>query len=72
MTHVDWHPYPETKPKISGKYLVTLTSDDENDEPIVTTRQYNTKSEKFLPKWCSDIIAWAELPQPYQQEVKNE
>lgn len=70
MTKVDWHPYPEKRPKKSGKYLVTITSDDEKDEPIVTTREYNTKSEKFLPKWCSDIIAWAKLPKPYEPEKK--
>ena len=72
MTKVDWHQFPKERPKKSGKFLVTLSRDTEKDEPIVTTRQYNTKSEKFLPKWCSDIIAWAKLPQPYRQEAKNE
>ncbi len=72
MTHVDWHPYPETKPKKSGKFLVTLSGDTEKDEPIVTAREYKAKLEMFLPKWRHDVIAWAELPEPYIPEVNND
>ena len=70
MTHVDWYPYPEEKPEATfddKSYLVTASYRDENFIAIV--------------QWlngCWDfgldvkVHAWAELPDPYQPEVKNE
>lgn len=71
MTHVDWHPYPEEKPKKSGYYFFTL--------PIGTIG--GTVGLSFFDKGIGEfeynedlVIAWAEInyPDPYKQEKKNE
>lgn len=63
MTHVDWHPYPETKPKKDGIYLVTTLAGE------VDTDVFQLGDFDF---YMSEVIAWAELPEPYRSEVKNE
>lgn len=68
---IKWHPYPETKPRKSGKYIVTLSGNTGKNEPIVTAREYNTNLEMFLPKWSHDVIAWTYLPKPYLKEQKK-
>ena len=32
MTHVDWHPYPEEKPKVPGRYLTMKYPSYEDDK----------------------------------------
>lgn len=76
MTHVDWHPYPETKPDFYKPVLVTLSYSD--GYKVVEIDELH--SSPYLKKkeiWGFDrpgrkITAWAELPEPYKQEAQDE
>ena len=66
---VKWHPYPQEEPNEDGFYLVTI-SDYVN---YVVICKYSMKD-----KWASisgiasiDIIAWTELPIPFDREQHN-
>lgn len=62
-TKVIWHPYPKEKPKKDKIYLITI--EHNTKEKIVTTRScWNGNFTPFAP-----IIAWAELPKPYEEET---
>lgn len=63
MTHVDWHLFPQEKPKDDGIYLVT-TLEGEVDTDVFQLGDFNF--------YTSEVIAWAELPEPYQPEVNND
>lgn len=59
MTKINWHSYPETKPKKDGTYLVTTLAGD------VDTDAFQLGDFDF---YMSEVIAWAELPEPYKPE----
>ena len=73
MTKVDWHPYPEETPRYYGDYLITYTV------PIKSSK--NRAEITYFDRWtdsnCWDVfkdkkvIAWAELPDPYDPETKE-
>ena len=67
-----WHPYPEDKPKVPGRYLITMKYPSyENNEDLSDTevvigswdckRFYISASDK-------NVLAWAESPEPYRPE----
>lgn len=78
MTHVDWHPYPETKPKKEDHYLLTV------EYPFLSEYKEPIDREIRIGYWACGrfftnlhdvyhrVTAWAELPEPYRQEAKNE
>lgn len=80
MTHVDWHPFPQEKPpkpeQIGGEfYLVTLSPKINPSNPIEICLWLGDTDPLQNWKGLPDhyVIAWAELPEPYKQEVtKNE
>lgn len=61
---IEWHPYPQEKPTENEKYLLTC--------------QYPHCIGVTFGKWWDDefvdideerkILAWAELPKPYEEE----
>lgn len=56
---VKWNPYPQEKPLKEGRYLVTLKHIFRN---FVVIRSYpNSDWDKEV------VIAWAELPKPYDK-----
>lgn len=61
MPHTDcivWHPYPEEKPKNeSKKYIVTTSCGEVENRWWLNT---------FWAITVSKVIAWAELPKPYE------
>lgn len=63
MTHVDWKPYSENKPKKDEIYLVTTLAGE------VDTDVFQLGDFDF---YMSEVIAWAELPEPYRPEADNE
>lgn len=63
MTKINWHPYPETKPKKDEIYLVTTLAGE------VDTDVFQLGDFDF---YVSEVIAWAELPKPYRPEVNND
>ena len=59
---VKWHPYPQERPIEDNDYLITV--------------KYSRRAKKVM-KWDSfngyfniygDVIAWAEMPEPYEEE----
>lgn len=70
MTHVEWHPYPEEKPKQLTSYLVTVR--------LPTVGSYRTVlfyavRSPDLDMWGLDrsgsqgrVVAWAEIPDAYE------
>lgn len=66
---VEWHPYPQEKPKADGYYNVTL------DIKCTATAHYNPKNDEWRGDifWVRNgcIIAWAELPEPYKEGAEK-
>lgn len=68
MTHVDWHPYPEEKPDPYFTCLVTIHLPHKN----IVGCDYMTPHNGWWKNNDNEVIAWAELPEPYRPEAKNE
>lgn len=71
MTHVDWHPYPEEKPKDFGDFLVTFIIEGD-EKRYVCLSTYNDIRDTFFMSPRIKVIAWVEMPEPYRPEDKNE
>lgn len=69
MTHVDWNLYPKDMHDSGESYLVTL--ENEHGFRFVGTTVYMN-----LTGWLVDkrykVIAFADKPEPYRPEVKDE
>lgn len=72
-TKTVWHPYPKEKPASSGHFLITTRDNDR--QMLRTNVDFFDADEGIF--WCEDteffgieftlnVIAWAELPRPYQ------
>ena len=66
MTHVDWHPYPEEKPKNGNKYLITLKK---YSGLLKIGIAYFDEDDWIIFNAEIQVIAWAELPEPYHKET---
>lgn len=67
MTQVNWHPYPKEQPAKRGNYLVTLEATW--GKRYIEVDFYRGKWDVFSHKDGSYfVIAWAELPEPYDPE----
>ena len=68
MTHVDWKPYPENKPKEEKQYLISFY--------VFTENRNGVDIDFYDPKhdvWdvygggvYTRVTAWAEKPEPYK------
>ena len=58
---VKWHPYTEEKPPKERLYLITLKFGNTKD----VSMGYLTKDI-----YSNTLIAWAEIPEPYNPEEK--
>lgn len=67
---VKWHPYPEEKPTKKDRYLINI--DDGNGHQYITIATFY--KDTFWENGAIDHIvsAWAEQPEPYRPEVKDE
>lgn len=72
MTHVDWHPFPEEKPKNRSRLYQVVRlkphrycTEEESLLGFLPTRAF-LRYEDF---YKNTVIAWAELPEPYEQEA---
>lgn len=64
-TKTVWHPYPDEKPpRKNTTYLVTQKSQWEETGIRVTTARWNVRTWQAV-----DVIAWAELPEPYKENT---
>ena len=57
---IEWHPYPKEKPPKDGLFLITHKFGNKKEVAIA----YLTKDTN-----SSNLIAWAEIPKPYEEEV---
>ena len=62
-----WHKWPEEKPPVKGRFLVTEKI--KNEKLFVSMRIFDPEG-KHNPPWGfllggPEAIAWAELPEPY-------
>lgn len=58
---IDWFPYDAVKPQENGHYLITARQDG---CLYVTTDDFYSFG---WDDWGGDVIAWAELPEPYRE-----
>ena len=58
---IDWFPYDAVKPRENGHYLITARQDG---CLYVTTDDFYSFG---WDDWGGDVIAWAELPEPYRE-----
>ena len=66
---IEWHKYPEDKPKEYDEYLVTVNCGYFNLTETSTWKDgLFTDYENEPNKMCS-IIAWAEKPEPYKEQT---
>lgn len=66
---IEWHPYPKEKPKKSGDYLVSIKA---GDKIFAYTAYWIDSIGIFELRWIGRILAWAELPEPYKEEIRDE
>ena len=70
-TEIEWHPYPNEKPKRVDEYLVTINC---GYFKITSTSIWkNNKFQKYenKPGRIGSITAWAEMPELYNPEENN-
>lgn len=70
-TEIEWHPYPEEKPKRVDEYLVTINCG--YFKMTSTSIWKNNKFKKYenKPGRIGSITAWAEMPEPYNSKENN-
>ena len=57
---IEWHPYPQEKPSKDGLFLVTHRFGNKKEVAMA----YITKDIN-----SNNLIAWAEIPEPYEDEI---
>lgn len=72
MTHVDWHPYPEEKPELWSIKLVTFIDCGRPQISIEILVPNGNEEVWGPPGFPLEVIAWADMPEPYQPEVNND
>lgn len=84
MTHVDWKPFDfrdkSTHPKTESVYLVTVNP-FLNSYPVVSdfwkgitacSKDFaKFETVYFWQKYGNQVLAWAEMPEPYRPEGDN-
>lgn len=61
-----WNPYPDTRPPKNGRYLVTPRCEDLD----IVFDVFNEDTGNWFNHYQKDVLAWAELPQPYEKPVR--
>ena len=62
---IEWHKYPEEKPKEDNEYLVSVNMWNKS---FTSTSSWITSKDVFEDIWDKCISAWAEKPEPYKEE----
>ena len=65
---IEWHPYPQEKPKECDEYLVTANCGYFNLTETSTWKDGLFTDYENKPNRICSIIAWAEKPEPYKEE----
>lgn len=65
-----WHKYPDEKPQRNDDYLVTIKT---SRKLYISKDCYDINEGEFEFEFMTEIIiAWAEMPEPYNPEAKDE
>ncbi len=62
---IEWHQYPQEKPEEYDEYLVTVKV----EQDLFTFTTYWLPEGNTFIDFSRDIVAWAELPEPYKEET---
>lgn len=65
---IEWHKYPQEKPKECDEYLVTVNCGYFNLTETSTWKNGLFTDYENKPNHICSIIAWAEKPEPYKEE----
>ena len=65
---IEWHKYPQEKPKECDEYLVTVNCGYFNLTETSTWKDGLFTNYENKPNRICSIIAWAEKPEPYKEE----
>lgn len=68
---MNWIPMSEKKPTKKGRYLITIETWRYENKHIPRRMIYVDDWDdlgEFWEEWEGDVLAWAELPQPYEGE----
>lgn len=63
---IEWHPYPQEKPKKDDEYLVSVNMWNKSS---TLTSSWITSNGVFKDIWDERIYAWAEKPEPYEEQT---
>ena len=70
---IKWHSYPQEKPQKSGRSLITRNREVDFDiwkTGTVETKKYGRWEVNYWD-FGGIITAWAEIPEPYKEEVEE-
>ena len=62
---IEWHKYPQEKPKKDDEYLVSVNM--WNKSSTLTSHWISSK-DVFKDIFDEFVYAWAEMPEPYKEE----
>lgn len=62
---IEWHKYSQEKPDEYDEYLVTV----QDGQDLFTFTTYWIPEGNTFMDFSRDIVAWAELPEPYREET---
>lgn len=63
---IEWHKYPQDKPKKDGDYLVSVNMWNKSS---TSTSHWISSKDVFKDLFDEFIYAWAEMPGPYEEET---
>ena len=61
-----WNKYPEEKPKIDDEYIVSIHLCKHD---FTASARWRNVKDRFEDVFDSNIIAWAEFPEPYKGDM---
>lgn len=65
----EWNPYPEVKPPADGRYLVKRQMKIDNGDTAIFIQLAGFENGQWFMK--NDVIAFRELPQPYDPKYER-
>ena len=66
---IEWYPFPQEKPKEVDEYLVTVNCGFFSITSTSTWKNGRFTNYENEPGKIGSIIAWAEMPEPYEEEA---
>ena len=62
---IEWHKYPEEKPKTDDQYLVSIKL---SNNSFTTTANWRNVQDKFVDVFYRNITAWPEIHEQYKED----